>query len=65
MLRDYSRWVFAHNVKEISVVLLRYHFSETESMKSVLVKLLTVRLDALLGHFTTVSVQKVRSRSTR
>ncbi|GAB3040235.1 DUF5615 family PIN-like protein [Spirosoma pulveris] len=60
--KDFGEWVFAHNVKGISVLFLRYHFKETEAMREVLVKLLTERLDELVGCFTTVTIQKIRTR---
>ena len=60
--KDFGEWVFAHNVKEISVLFLRYHFRETEAMREVLIKLLSERLAELYGCFTTVTVQKIRSR---
>ena len=60
--KDFGEWVFAHNVKGISVLFLRYHFKETEVMRSVLTKLLTERLSDLVGCFTTVTTQKIRIR---
>lgn len=60
--KDFGEWVFAHNVKEISVLFLRYHFNETEAMREVLTKLLSERLTELVGCFTTVTVQKIRTR---
>ncbi|GAB3779135.1 hypothetical protein GCM10028818_29410 [Spirosoma horti] len=60
--KDFGEWVFAHNVKAISVLLLRYHFKETEAMREILIKLLSERLTELVGCFTTVTVQKIRIR---
>jgi predicted nuclease of predicted toxin-antitoxin system len=56
--KDFGEWVFAHNVKDISVLFLRYHFRDTESMRQVLIKLLS----ELVGCFTTVTIQKIRIR---
>jgi len=57
--KDFGEWVFAHNVKGISVVFLRYHFKETEAMRAILIKLLSERLAELVSCFTTVTVQKL------
>lgn len=60
--KDFGEWVFAHNIKGISVLLLRYHFSETEAMKLILVSILKDKLDDLWDKFTTVSTRKIRIR---
>jgi predicted nuclease of predicted toxin-antitoxin system len=60
--KDFGEWVFAHNVKGVSVLFLRYHFKETEAMRQILIKLLSERLIDLVGCFTTVTVQKIRTR---
>lgn len=60
--KDFGEWVFAHNITDIRVLFLRYHFRETAAMQTVLINLLTERLDSLLAHFTTVTVHKIRSR---
>ena len=60
--KDFGEWVFAHNVKGISVLFLRYHFRDTEAMRQVLIKLLSERLTELVGCFTTVTIQKIRTR---
>ena len=60
--KDFGEWVFAHRVKGISVLLLRYLFSETELMKQSLIKLLSERMDTLKGHFTTLTKTKIRIR---
>ncbi|WP_394333825.1 hypothetical protein [Spirosoma endophyticum] len=60
--KDFGEWVFAHNVKDISVLFLRYYFKETEAMRHVLIKLLTERLTELAGCFTTLTIQKIRIR---
>ncbi|MEI7584075.1 DUF5615 family PIN-like protein [Runella sp.] len=60
--KDFGEWVFAHHVEGISVLLLRYDFKETESMKQVLIKLLSERRDELIGYFTTLTIYKIRTR---
>lgn len=60
--KDFGEWVFAHHVRGVSVLFLRYHFKETAAMKQILVKLLSERLADLVGCFTTVTTQKIRIR---
>jgi predicted nuclease of predicted toxin-antitoxin system len=60
--KDFGEWVFAHHVRGISVVFLRYHFKDTAVMKEILIRLLSERLDKLVGCFTTVTTQKMRTR---
>ena len=60
--KDFGEWVFAHHVRDISVLFLRYHFKDTAVMKSILVDLLSERLHSLVGYFTTVTTQKIRTR---
>ena len=60
--KDFGEWVFAHNVKGVSVLFLRYHFKETQAMQDVLIKLLSGRINDLVGCFTTVTIQKIRTR---
>ena len=60
--KDFGEWVFAHQVTRISVLFLRYDFKDTELMKGILTRLLSDRLNDLLGHFTTLTVHKIRSR---
>jgi predicted nuclease of predicted toxin-antitoxin system len=33
--KDFGEWVFAHHVKDISVIFLRYHFRDTEEIKNI------------------------------
>lgn len=60
--KDFGEWVFAHQVKGISVLFLRYHFKDTELMKMNLLKLLWSRIDELYGYFTTLTIHKLRRR---
>ena len=60
--KDFGEWVFAHDVIGISVLFIRYHFKDTDLMKSRLTQLLTERLDELSGHFTTLTINKLRIR---
>ncbi len=60
--KDFGEWVFAHGIRGISVILLRYDFRETDLLIATLLELLRTRLSDLQGAFTTVGVQKVRIR---
>ena len=60
--KDFGEWVYAHNTKDISVLFLRYHFKETDIITEILLALLAERAQNLFGHFTTVTINKIRSR---
>ena len=58
--KDFGEWVFAHNIKDISVILLRYHFQDTEQIRAILVKILSESFGDLFGKFTTITTKKIR-----
>jgi predicted nuclease of predicted toxin-antitoxin system len=60
--KDFGEWVFAHGVRDISVIFLRYHFRDTAELLATLLELLRTRLPDLYGAFTTVGVHKIRLR---
>ena len=61
--KDFGEWVFAHHIKNISVLLLRYHFKDTEIIRQILIKILSERSpSSFLGKFTTVTIHKIRTR---
>jgi predicted nuclease of predicted toxin-antitoxin system len=60
--KDFGEWVFAHGIQDISVVLLRYSFQETATIKHILIDLFTRRHHELRGSFTTVTINKIRIR---
>lgn len=60
--KDFGEWVYAHNTKDISAIFLRYHFKDTNSITKILLNLLAERAQDLFGHFTTVTINKIRSR---
>ena len=60
--KDFGEWVFAHHIRNISVLFLRYHFKDTEAITGLLIELLTNRTKLLFEHFTTVTIQKIRIR---
>lgn len=60
--KDFGEWVYAHNVRDISVLFLRYQFKDTEIITNIVLKLLSERANDLFGHFTTVTTNKIRLR---
>lgn len=63
--KDFGEWVYAHQERDISVILLRYSVKETESIISILLNLILSKGDGLYGKFTTVTTQKIRIRSLK
>jgi predicted nuclease of predicted toxin-antitoxin system len=60
--KDFGEWVFAHKVENISVIFLRYHFSEIQMMIPTLIKLIANENFNLKGYFTTITPKKIRQR---
>jgi predicted nuclease of predicted toxin-antitoxin system len=60
--KDFGEWIFSHHVKGISVIFLRYHFSELPEITSILIKLISEKQNNLLNKFTTVTPTKIRTR---
>ena len=60
--KDFGEWVFAHNEKDIGVILLRYHFTETNQIIDILKGLLINKAQILTNKFTTVTRKKIRIR---
>ena len=60
--KDFGEWVFAHGIRDISIIFLRYDFRDTDLLIATLLELLRTRLPDLYGAFTTVGVEKVRIR---
>jgi predicted nuclease of predicted toxin-antitoxin system len=60
--KDFGEWIFAHKVKGVSVIFLRYHYSETDEIIKILVKLLKDNKDRLYNKFTTITINKIRAR---
>ena len=60
--KDFGEWVFAHDVRDISVIFLRYHHSQLIEIISILVSLLKQNLTQLFGKFTTITTKKIRTR---
>jgi len=60
--KDFGEWVFAHHIKDISVLLLRYHFKDTENIRQILLRILSDTSINLFGKFTTITIHKIRTR---
>ncbi len=60
--KDFGEWVFAHHIKNISVVFLRYHYTEIEIIIEIVSNLFSERQIDLLSKFTTVTAKKIRTR---
>lgn len=60
--KDFGEWVFAHGIRDISVIFLRYDFKDTATLTETLLQLLQTRLVDMKGAFTTVGVHKIRLR---
>lgn len=63
--KDFGSWVFAHNIKSISVVFLRYQFPDRKKMIEIVVKLFQEHHNSLIGKFTTVTTKKIRTTTLR
>lgn len=63
--KDFGEWVFAHQVQDISVILLRYPYEKTAEITSILTNLLHDRSSELFGSFTTITPEKTRIRKLK
>jgi predicted nuclease of predicted toxin-antitoxin system len=60
--KDFGEWVFAHQKKNISVILLRYEHKDRKEIIKILQNLLSKNLNEITGKFYSVSTKKVRIR---
>ena len=58
--KDFADIVFAYQIKDISVILLRYSFDETDKITQILIDLLQNNQVNLFGKFTTITTKKIR-----
>jgi predicted nuclease of predicted toxin-antitoxin system len=59
--KDFGEWVFAHHIKDLSVLFLRYSFHEYKEIAHTLVHLLkTQTLER--PFFATITTKKIRIR---
>jgi predicted nuclease of predicted toxin-antitoxin system len=61
--KDFGEWVYSHKETEISVILLRYSFSERNEIIEILLDLILSKGEELFGKFTIVTANKVRIRT--
>lgn len=59
--KDFGEWVFAHHVKDLSVLFIRYSFPETHEMAATLIALLK-RDQFERPFFATITPKKIRIR---
>lgn len=60
--KDFGKWVFTHKTTGISVIFLRYHFSETAEMVKVVSEIFNSGTERFRNKFTPLTTQKIRSR---
>lgn len=60
--KDFGEWVFAHNEKNISVILLRYQHYQLEEIIKILIKQLKQNFHDFFGSFTTITTKSLRLR---
>lgn len=61
--KDFGDLVFIHNQGHLSVILVRYIYSERNKLHEVLINLLKQKSFELMGKFTTVTSKKIRTRN--
>ncbi|TVR36123.1 MAG: hypothetical protein EA390_00970 [Balneolaceae bacterium] len=61
--KDFGELVFAHNIKDCSVILLRYEKSDFEQIKKNLVKALQIYYKDPHHYFITITKDKTRVRN--
>jgi predicted nuclease of predicted toxin-antitoxin system len=60
--KDFGEWVFAHHIKHLTVLFLRYSFGESVDIANILVRLLTnQQIDR--PFFATITTKKIRIRN--
>jgi predicted nuclease of predicted toxin-antitoxin system len=60
--KDFGEWIFAHGVKDCSIIFLRYDFKEYERISYIIFDLITDNNEKLYNRFVTVTVNKIRIR---
>lgn len=59
---DFGEWVFAHHIKDLSVIFLRYTFTEFEEIAHTLTQLLKTKV-LERPFFATITTKKIRMRN--
>lgn len=61
--KDFGEWVFRHGIRSVGIVFLRYYHLDIDRITELILDLFgTYSLEQLAASFTTVTVQKTRSR---
>ena len=63
--KDFGEWVYAHDERNISVILLRYTYTETSDITALLTGLIKIKGSELFGKYTTITTDKIRIRSIK
>ena len=59
--KDFGEWVFAHHIKNLSVIFLRYSFEEFERIAHTVVHVLKTK-NLIHPVFVTITTRKIRVR---
>ena len=60
--KDFGKLVFRNFIQDVSVIFLRYPYKETAAIIENILRLLQYQQEYVLGHFTAVTINKIRSR---
>lgn len=60
--KDFGEWVFAHNIRNISVILLRYDKKDRKTILSNILKLIKDNTVNLYGKYIVIRKDKIRIR---
>ena len=60
--KDFGKLVFRNYIQDLSVIFLRYPYKEMAAIIKNILKLLQHQQEYVFGHFTTVIINKIRSR---
>ena len=63
--KDFGEWVYAHEEKNISVILLRYSYPYKAAITEILLELIKTKGQELFGKYTTITLRKIRIRSLK
>jgi predicted nuclease of predicted toxin-antitoxin system len=60
--KDFGEYVFAHKIKNISVVFMRYNFKDRMEMFNIVATLFSNNPQKLVHKFTTLKITSIRTR---
>ncbi len=58
--KDFWEWIFAHGVKDCSIIFLRYDFKEYERVSRIVLDLIIDNNEKLYNRFVTITIDKIR-----